>query len=316
MARQLKIFQKIKYKLSTIKKSTVIWLIVGGVVIVAIGVLMYFYWGEITLAIPGLVDHDDYNEITIDKNDLISSNSELISQNDSYEVQLSELETDKYSQKSEIYTSITENLSLIITNIGKMISLNEQMSGMSLPSYIQRYVELSDELDKLRLQAIQKSLFVAEARADLNDLNKDRSAFDSCLNAVDWDGTDSEINTEILACIDLLDVVDTSVETLEGDYDVDLTDLKNYFTLLEEQWTASANYYLYLSKKNYTEANEYDSVFADKRSEVEELDLDETLGEFTTAVILPALDEFTEINDNVEIKQEEVDSWYEENIEK
>jgi hypothetical protein len=216
----------------------------------------------------------------------------------------------------KIYEKLVSNLQEVVENIGKMIDINQEIQNMNIPVYIGRYVELSDELDKLRLQAIQKSLFITEARIDLNEFNEERESFDVCLNNVAWDGSDSAIQEDILECLSVLSTIDESVIHLEDSYDVDLTDLKDYLNILEEQWISSANYYSALSSNDYNLANKYDAVFAEKRREIEELDLETVLGSFLKLVINPAIEEFSDINDQVESKQEEVDIWYEENIEK
>jgi len=278
--------------------------------------MVYRYWDSIMLAIPGVVSHDEYNELTDQKNEYINQNAGLLSENAGLEVELADLSDNEYSQRADIYNEIIINLQEVIENIGAMIAYGEQFVDMQLPVYVTRYVELSQELDELRLQASQKSLLISQARKDQNDLNWKRDSFDLCLNEVGWNGDDSTINSEILVCIDKIDIAIEYVGSLEANYEVSLEDLHTYFATLKEQWTASADYYSALSESNYTKANEYDEVFAEKRREIEESDLEEILVNFSTLVVLPASDEFAEISEQVASKQNEVDIWYEENIEK
>lgn len=273
------------------------------------------YWDGIILAVPGVINHDEYNELTDKKNDIVSENSELLALNSEYEVTLGSLESDDYAGKLEVYEGIISNLQKIIDNLETMVDYGDDFSEMQLPVYVSRYTELSKELDELRLKAAQISLSITKARVDLNELNRKRSNFDLCLNNISWNSGDAEIEKKILSCVSTIDDTMEYIVLLESKYEIDLTDIKNYFTLLGEQWMASASYYSALSKEDYMKANDYDAVFAEKRREIEGLDLNEVFETFSEFVITPKSDEFAKVSQQITEKQEDVDNWYEEYME-
>ncbi|MFH1547006.1 MAG: hypothetical protein ABIC57_00805 [bacterium] len=301
------------FKGSLMNLSATIILVILGVTVV---VLVINYWDDIIVAIPGVVSHDEYNELTDQKNELIEENSNLLSQNSELETQLAALDSEDFVKKNELYNSIILNLQDVIENLEAMVGYGLEFAEMQLPVYVSRYAELSEELDQLRLDASKLSFDITQSRKDMNDLNWKRDNFDTCLNKVNWDGEDSDIQKEILDCVVIIDEVSEYVASLEVEYDIELLDMKNYFVILKEQWTESSNYYSALADGNYSKANDYDEVFATKRREIEEMDLDLVFGVFGSLVITPKVDEFAEVSQQISSKQNEVDTWYEENIER
>jgi hypothetical protein len=100
---------------------------------------------------------------------------------------------------------------------------------------------------------------------------------------------------------------------MEEDYDTELPELNNYFTLLDQQWKASIAYYRALDEGNYNKANEHDDVFAEKKRALSEIDV-EIFNEFDEKVTDVYALQINQLLDEEKVKEQEADEWFDDNL--
>ncbi|MBN2100414.1 hypothetical protein JW710_00760 [Candidatus Dojkabacteria bacterium] len=307
-------FRKMLKKISLGK----IFLFIGGAVVVAgFCFLVYYFYEDILLLFPGYYNNREYNSLTADKNDLIDENALLLEKNDALNEEISQLGTSSsdFQSKVDINLEVTENLEKIENNLEKIDEYNEKFTNMRLPLVIERYTKLSAELDDVRKDMISKSKEIVAARIEMDELNKMRAEFDECLGKINWNKPNSEIASSLKTCNQKIDDMQSEIDEMEKDYDVELDQLDNYFKILEEQWTTSVSYHEALAKKNYTEANKFDSIYADKKKIISEMDI-AVFNEFNGEAIDHLIDEFEKLAEKEVEKEQEANKWYEDNIRK
>lgn len=295
------------------KKALLLW--TGIVLLVLFGVLFLVFRDPILLALPGFYENRDYNTLTVEKNDLIDENARLLKQNNKLDEELSDLggSVEDFEIRIEKNKEILSNLETIETNMEAIVEYDDEFASMRLPYNVSRYVQLSKELDETRKELVVVYKDYINARIDMTILNRKRAEFDVCMNDINWSGDDKAIAEGIDGCRTMIEEMLSQVQVMEDNYKVELAGLTNYFTLLASQWEASSDYYKALDANDYQKANEYDSVFAEKKRAISEIDLD-VFNEFDNKVTNDFMEKFKKLSQE-EIKLEDkADKWYKENL--
>jgi len=277
--------------------------------------ILYYFRTEIFVIIPGYYKNYEYNSFTSKKNDLIEENAELLLVNDGLNAENAELgaTVEDFDQKIENNTKILDNLEKINGNVDDILEFDGKFLKMRLPYVVERYVELSDELDQVRKVLIAKSLEIVEARIGIDTFNRTRAEFDACLVGINWSDSDQNIANYIEDCNKKISIMDEQLLELEEKYDINLEGLNRYLTLLKEQWESSVLYYRAIAKKDYDGANSHDAVFVQKKREISELD-PEIFNEFNVLVINILVEEFGDLSMEEQEKEKACDHWYDNNI--
>jgi hypothetical protein len=298
----------------SVKKALLIW--AGIVLLLIFGGIIFYFRDAIFLLIPGVYENKNYNEITSEKNDLIDDNLELIEENDKIGEEIDELggSLGDLSTRIEKNKQILQNLEEIEQNISKIIEYDQEINVMRLPGDLSRYVQESKELDKLRKELIEAQIDYVNSKIDMNIFNERRAAFDKCLSEVNWDGADDDIAEGISNCVSIIDEIQGQIELMEDNYDTELPELTNYFTLRKAQWEARVEYYKALERDEYEEANEHDDEAVAKKREINEIDI-EVFNEFYDKVVKELENKFQDLADDEMEKQDEVDDLYQKYIE-
>lgn len=289
--------------------------IAGFVLLVIFGAVVFFYRDDLFMLVPGFYQNRDYNNLTSKKNDLVEENARLLAENDTINQESMQLGTssEDYGKKIENDHKSLENLEKLQKNMDKILVYDKDFEDMRLPSVIATYVELSMELDEVRDRLIDSSVELIEARKAMDKFNKTRAEFDECLAGINWNYSDKNISEGIKSCNQKLPELQTQLDEMKEDFDVELNDLTNYLTLLREQWEASALYYEALSQADYNKANEHDAVFADRKRQISEMEID-VFAEFNAEVIDRIIGEFEDLSKQEDEKEKEANRWYDKNV--
>lgn len=294
-----------------------------GLVILAVFLLVFIIWwfspyvDDIYALIPGYYQNEEYNQLTDEKNVLIEDNAVLLVEAEEHETSLGSVSTsaDGYDQMIEINSDIVSTNQTIRENLVEILAIDEELSAMHLPDVVRQYVRFSFELDEVRMDMVELSIQIGSARRDLAEFNKKRVEFDTCLADVDWTAADATIAVSVEACAEKIDDLQERVLLMEGQYNADLDEMKNYLKLLSEQWYANAGYYQAISEGKYTEAsNKYDSVFVERRRQISELDVVSVLNEFYEEGIGPMLEDLIELGELETEKEKLANDWYDRNL--
>lgn len=297
------------------KKALLLW--TGVVLLILFGGLFFIFKDQVLLALPGFYENAEYNELTVKKNDLIDVNAELFNTNTELNGEINELggTSEDFTKRIEKNKQILSNLETIEDNMNTIMKYDDSFKNMRLPHHVSRYVEISSELDKIRLNLIQIYEEYINARIDMNILNKKRTEFDECLTDINWNGKDSDIAKAIDKCRNYITEIQAQLQVMEDNYGVELTGLTNYFTLLSDQWEASSEYYKALAANDYKKATAHDETFSEKKREISEIDV-EVFNEFDNKVIDDLKKEFEKLSEEEVSKEEEANDWYDEYIER
>ncbi|MEA3357578.1 MAG: hypothetical protein U9Q67_04030 [Patescibacteria group bacterium] len=297
------------------KKRTVVVAILF-IAILFVGVLV-FYSGDLLALIPGYYQNSPYNEIVVEKNELVDENTILLDENDGLDQEIILLGTsvEDYNAKMEKYEQIQSNLAELSENVGLIVEYDEELLALRLPTGIMRYVELSYELDTTRNDVMSVLQDIVRARVDLNTFRRIRVEFDNCLNNTDRTVEDLVISQSVSTCNEKIVEMQGQVSLMETDHGVELEQLSEYLTLLFEQWDANELYYAALAERNYTAANEHDSVFSERKRQISELELGDVLNEFYAERMEVLISEFNVLSDEEAQKEEDANDWYEKYIE-
>lgn len=297
------------------KKALLLW--TGVVLLILFGGLFFIFKDQVLLALPGFYENAEYNELTVKKNDLIDVNAQLFKENTELNEEINELggTSEDFTKRIEKNKQILSNLETIDDNMNTIVKYDESFKNMRLPYHVSRYVEISSELDDIRLELIQIYEEYINARIDMNILNKKRTEFDECLTDINWNGKDSDIAKAIDKCRNYITEIQAQLQVMEDNYGVELTELTNYFTLLSDQWEASSAYYKALAANDYKKATAHDETFSEKKRELSEIDV-EVFNEFDNKVIDGLKKEFEKLSEEEVSKEEEANDWYNEYIER
>jgi hypothetical protein len=311
--KRKKLFKGLKLNLQT-KKALLIWL--GVLVLLIFGALIFFFRDEVFMALPGFYDNRARQNLTEKKNELISENSDLLEDNNKINSEISELSNnlEDTKKKFEKNKQILKNLETLRGNCEKVLEYDDEILAMRLPYNLSKYSQMSKAANEIRLELIETYIDFINARIEMNLLNIKRSQFDKCLSEVPWESDDdARIADSIEACLKKITEIKQHIGTMEEDYDTELPELNNYFTLLDQQWKASIAYYRALDEGNYNKANEHDDVFAEKKRALSEIDV-EIFNEFDEKVTDVYALQINQLLDEEKLKEQEADEWFDDNL--
>lgn len=298
--------------------KSIVFIIVGLLLIGVISFLLYNFRNDLFLLVPGYYQSKEYNDYLLLKSDLVESNSLLLSQNDELETQAAGQENTVagFDAKIAFYEQIVSNFQTVQENLVSIVAYDEQFLGMRLPFVVQEYVRLLSELDNLRSQMVDVSLDVASARLDLARFGRDNAEFEACINGIDWELSATDISAAITTCVGHVQDMKAQTLVMQETYGVTLDQTIAYLDALSAQWTASSAYYAALAEHNNQEAAAQDAIYADMKRQIEGMDVVAVFNEFYVEKIGPLVDEFVELSAQEPEKESAADEWYRANMER
>lgn len=276
------------------------------------------YFDSLYSLIPGYYDIEKYNEMTAEKNEISKSSFELYVHIATLEAQYNDIVASEegYVQMRDIDTDLIAVFEDLHSLLERSLALDEKLLELRLPTVVQQYVKLSADLDGIRLEVNELSREVSRARRDLNELRLLRSEFDNCLMAVNWNSTESAISDAVSLCTAKIPSMQEKVGQMEIEYGAELESLSQYLVLLKEEWEAESMYYKNIASRDYTKAREYDDIFADRKRQINEIDVIAAFNEFTLETLGPMQEDLIELREKSSAKEKTATQWYKNNIER
>lgn len=276
------------------------------------------YTDGVYALIPGYYQIERYNEVTEEKNTINEENIDLYTELLELETQYNDVPATEegYTQMVQIDNDIITTLEDIEVQLTRSRELNDELKSMRLPEVVSQYVQLSIDLDDIQYEVNEQSLQVSAARRDLNELRLLRSTFDNCLLEINWTSSEKTISDAITACNATIPALQEKVGSMEIEYGAHLDQMSGYLVLLKEEWEAEAAYYFSLSERNYTQANQYDTVFVERKRQISELDIIAVFNEFTLETLGPMQENLISLKEKAAAKEKTATQWFENNIQR